>query len=142
MADIINCNEGYGNTFAEVVSVSVSGNSGAYNFSVGVLSPDDGCAKYANWWEVASESGELLYRRILAHSHTPPQFEQPFVRSGGPVNISDGQTVIVRAHMNTSGYGTRVFKGSVGGGFAAAEIAKDFALDIETENPQPGECPF
>jgi hypothetical protein len=125
--------------FAEIVSVATSGNENAYTFSVGIQSPDEGCNQYANWWEVLSEDGELIYRRILGHSHVN---EQPFVRSGGTVNISEDQVVIVRAHMNTSSYGTFTFKGSVSEGFVLFETAQNFATELETQNPLPKGCAF
>jgi len=125
---------------AEVVSVSVSGNENSYNFSVGILSPDIGCEQYANWWEVISEDGsELIYRRILGHSHVN---EQPFVRSGGIVEISNHQTVIIRSHMNTSSFGTKAFKGSVTSGFFAFTIDDDFAANLESQEPLPTSCAF
>ena len=139
---IIDCNENSNNTHAEVLFVSVTGSEKAYTFSVEVKSPDAGCDQYANWWEVITEDGQLIYRRILAHSHTPPRFNQPFTRSGGPVNITSNQVVIIRAHMNTSGYGTKVFKGTVQNGFVAFETNSDFALAVANQNPQPGNCPF
>ncbi len=124
---------------AVVVSVTTSGNENAYSFNVGVLSPDTGCSQYANWWEVISENGDLIYRRILGHSHVN---EQPFVRSGGSVSISKDQVVIVRAHMNTSGYGNKTFKGSVSGGFVAFETQENFANDLATQAPLPSGCAF
>ena len=57
---------------ANIVSVDVSA---SFVFSVGIASPDTGCDQYANWWEVVTPGGTLLYRRILAHSHIT---EQPF----------------------------------------------------------------
>ncbi len=132
----------YNEVHAEVTSVTTSGSPGAYSFSVGVFSPDTGCDQYANWWEVLSEDGDLLYRRILTHSHVPPQFKQPFVRTGGPVPIAETDTVIVRAHMNTVGFGARAFRGSVSDGFAAFDTGPEFATDLESVEPQPGECPF
>ena len=124
---------------ADIVSVSVNGSEANYTFSVGIKSADTGCKQYANWWEVVSEDGELIYRRILGHSHTN---EQPFVRSGGKVSIQMNQTVIVRAHMNNSGYGTVAFRGSVENGFVLTELDKDFASDLETISPQPSGCVF
>ena len=124
---------------ASIVSVSVSGNENAYTFSVGVASPDKGCNQYANWWEVVSENSELIYRRILAHSHVN---EQPFTRSGGSVSITKDQVVIVRVHMNTSGYGTKTFKGSVTNGFVAFETEQDFATNLATQAPLPSGCAF
>jgi len=125
---------------AEVVSVSVSGNENNYNFNVGILSPDTGCEQYANWWEVISEDGtELIYRRILGHSHVN---EQPFVRSGGLVEITDNQTVIIRAHMNTSSFGIKVYKGTVASDFLPFTIDDNFATNLELQEPLPTSCAF
>ena len=80
---------------ADVIGVQVSGAPGAYQFNVTIKSPDTGCQQYADWWEVVSEDGRLLYRRVLLHSHVD---EQPFTRSGGPVPIQADTVVWVRAH--------------------------------------------
>ena len=124
---------------ARIVSVISSGKETNYTFSVGISSPDTGCNQYANWWEVVTEDGELLYRRILGHSHVN---EQPFHRSGGTINILSDQVVIIRAHMNTSGYGTKAFIGTVNSGFKETSLADDFAQSLATVNPLPEECAF
>lgn len=124
---------------AEVISVSATGNENSYSFSVGIKSPDLGCNQYANWWEVISEDGTLLYRRILAHSHVN---EQPFVRSGGPITISKEKIVYVRVHMNTSGYSNKAFRGSVSTGFQESALDKTFAGNLETMQPLPDGCAF
>ena len=74
---------------ADVLTVAVTGQANAYQFNVQVASPDTGCDQYADWWEALSEDGQLLYRRVLLHSHVS---EQPFTRSGGSVAI-DPDTV-------------------------------------------------
>ena len=127
------------NSFANVLSVQVSGNPGAYQFAVEVSSPDRGCEQFADWWEVVSEDGQLLYRRILLHSHVD---EQPFVRSGGPVEIEADTAVFVRAHMNTTGYGGAVMKGTVQGGFEPVEVQDGFGSELEKIPPQPEDCAF
>ncbi|WP_024770208.1 hypothetical protein [Aquimarina macrocephali] len=124
---------------AEISSVSVNGEESKYSFSVGIKSPDTGCNQYADWWEVISEDGELLYRRILGHSHVN---EQPFIRSGGPVPIKKDQIVYVRAHMNTSKYGNKVFKGSVNEGFTESMLDSEFANNLEIKQPLPDGCAF
>jgi len=124
---------------ADVVSVDVSGEGGNYTFSVGIRSPDEGCQQYADWWEVISEEGDLLYRRILLHSHVG---EQPFVRSGGPVKIAADSVVWVRAHMNPGGYGGTVWKGSIAAGLSPAELDPGFAAHLEETPPFPGDCAF
>ena len=91
-----------------VTAVTVAGEAGAYTFSVSVRSPDTGCEGYAYWWEVVSPDGELLYRRVLLHSHVD---EQPFLRSGGPVQIGPNDTVVVRGHMSTGGTESSRFAG-------------------------------
>ena len=40
---------------ADVLEVSPSGERGAYSFAVTLRSPDTGCERYADWWEVVSE---------------------------------------------------------------------------------------
>lgn len=124
---------------ADVVSLEVTGGSKSYQFSVGIASPDEGCHQYADWWEVLTEEGDLVYRRILAHSHVA---EQPFVRSGGPVAIDADTVVVVRAHMHTGGYGGTGLKGTIRTGFEKLQFDPDFALEVESEPPQPTGCAF
>ena len=121
---------------ADVIGISVSGDPGAYIFSVTVESPDTGCGQYADWWEVVSPEGRLIYRRVLLHSHVD---EQPFTRSGGPVDVQPSETVIVQAHMNGAGYGGVVLRGSVPGGFSGAV---GIAASLEDEGPLPSNCAF
>jgi len=124
---------------AAVVSISVSGEPGTYNFSVTVSSPDEGCSQYADWWEIVSQDGELIYRRILLHSHVD---EQPFTRSGGPVSIEADTIVLVRAHMHPGGYGGLAMKGSLEQGFEQIELSPDFAANLLQTPPLPEGCNF
>ena len=123
---------------ADVQNVSISGNQGDYTFAVTVSSPDTGCDQYTDWWEVLTTEGELVYRRILWHSHVN---EQPFARQGRPVPIQSHQTVIVRAHMSNLGYGGASMRGTVQSGFEPApDITEDFAPEVETQAPLPRFC--
>ena len=124
---------------ADVISVTASGNENAYNFSVEIRSPDTGCEQYADWWEVLTEDGELIYRRILTHSHVN---EQPFTRSGGPVKIGPETVVIIRAHMYPTGYGGTAFRGSVFGHFEEIQLPPNFATELEEIEPLPEGCAF
>ncbi len=124
---------------AAVTAVTVTGNDGAYQFNVTIKSPDTGCDQYANWWEVTTPDGKLLYRRILAHSHIN---EQPFTRNGGPVSIFKPDSVIIRGHMNPQGYGSSAFSGTIQNGFTALEIDTTFAKNLASEAPLPGPCQF
>ncbi|MBU2525030.1 MAG: hypothetical protein KKC03_00320 [Bacteroidetes bacterium] len=131
---------GQSHSQAEVLGVEVSGKPNHYRFSVSIKSPDLGCKQYADWWEVISDNGQtLFYRRILMHSHSD---EQPFTRWGGPVKIDQHQKVIIRVHMNTSGYSTEVFSGSVATGFEKNQTKADFALDFALQKPLPKNCAF
>lgn len=125
--------------FANIRSVAMSGSENAYIFTVEIRSPDIGCEQYADWWEVITEDGELLYRRILAHSHVG---EQPFTRSGGPVTIGPDDIVIVRAHMYPNGYGGTAFRGSVNGVFEEIQLEANFAPALESIDPLPNGCAF
>lgn len=127
-----------GADLANVEGVSATGDPGDYTFGVTLRSPDVDCDQYANWWEVLSVDGQLIYRRILTHSHAD---EQPFTRTGGPVPVQPADTVIVRGHLNTTGYGGTAMRGSVEGGFAVAtDIDASFAPEVEQQEPQPEEC--
>jgi hypothetical protein len=128
-----------GSAFADVTDVSINGSDGRYTFQVEISSPDTGCDQYADWWEVVTEDGDLIYRRILLHSHVD---EQPFMRGGGPANISNDAIIWVRAHMNKNGYGGQVFYGSVNNGFEVMSHPDGFALQLENEEPLPGDCAF
>ncbi|MEM9808843.1 MAG: hypothetical protein AAF959_26615 [Cyanobacteria bacterium P01_D01_bin.56] len=124
---------------ADVVSVAVTGEAANYTFATTINSADTGCEQYADWWEVADpETGQLIYRRILAHSHTN---EQPFTRSGGPVEIGPEQTVVIRGHMGgvRSNYGGQVLSGSVTAGFQPIE---DPLPSLESVAPLPTGCAF
>ena len=127
------------NAVADIVGVTVSGQPGAYQFGVTISSPDTGCDRYADWWEVVSADGDLVYRRILTHSHVA---EQPFSRSGGPVEIQPQATVYIRAHMHPDGYGGVIFTGTVADGFATETDSIEFSPELETLAPQPGGCAF
>ena len=124
---------------AKVTAVTVSGGPGAYTFTVTVSSPDAGCNQYTDWWELVSENESLLYRRSLLHSHID---EQPFSRSGGPVDAQADDVVIIRAHMNSSGYGDVALKGTVDDGFTPVTLPAVFAGDLEMLPPQPPFCEF
>lgn len=127
--------------YADIIKVAASGAGNSYTFAVTIDSPDTGCDQYADWWEVISEDGDLIYRRILAHSHVGG----PFTRSGGQVAISENQKVWIRAHMNNTGFGANegiTYFGTVACGFKALEMSPGFALDIEDGEPQPDDCLF
>ena len=124
---------------ADLVSVDENEEANTYTFAVTISSADTGCEQYADWWEVVdSQTGKLLYRRILAHSHVN---EQPFTRSGGPVPIQPGQPIVIRAHMGgiQSHYGGQVLSGSVDGGF---KPVADSLPSLETVEPLPTGCAF
>jgi hypothetical protein len=125
---------------ADVLAVRAGGTPGAYTLSVTLSSPDTGCDQYANWWEVLTPEGTLVYRRILTHSHVD---EQPFTRSGGPVDVDDTTEVVVRAHMNNGGYGGVAFAGSIASEFAAdPSVNAALAPELADALPQPTGCAF
>jgi hypothetical protein len=126
--------------FAKVTAVETYSQAGSsYTFSVTLESPDTGCEQYANWWEVLTVDGELLYRRILVHSHVE---EQPFTRSGGPVTLEPDETVIVRGHMDPTGYSTQAMQGTINDGFEVTTLTPDFAVDLAAAEPQPAGCEY
>ena len=136
--------------YANVTAVATTGTPGAYTFNVTIESADIDCSQYADWWEVLSDDGALVYRRILEHSHTDANGSSDadapgntFTRSGGPVPVTDTDVVVVRAHMSVGGYNGAVMRGSVADGFVqATDLGADFASDVELVEPQPDGCEF
>ena len=126
-------------TLALVTETKWTGEENNYTFSVTIKSPDTGCQQYADWWEIIDLEGNLIYRRILGHSHVN---EQPFTRSGGPVKITSEEIVYIRSHMNNNSFGSEVMKGSTSQGYETAVLAIDFAKDLEQEQPLPINCAF
>ncbi len=124
---------------AEVTEVKVTGTANNYTFAVTVNSSDTGCDNYANWWEVVTPEGKLIYRRVLLHSHVD---EQPFQRTGGVVEIEPEQEVIVRVHLSPGGYSNFAQEGTVTSGFTAIALADDFAEDLAFLEPLPQGCAF
>ncbi len=124
---------------AKVMEVDATGKANSYTFAVTVNSPDTGCDRYADWWEVITPEGELIYRRVLLHSHVD---EQPFKRTGGSVAIEPQQEVIVRVHMSPDGYSPLAQQGTVASGFAATTLSEEFAANLESVEPLPQDCAF
>lgn len=117
--------------FADVTAVTTRSSGDGFNFTVEISSPDTGCEQYANWWEVTDQNGKILYRRNLLHSHVN---EQPFRRSGGPVQVDESQKLWIRAHLHPTGYGGKVFTGTLGDGFTQANYPQALGKD-------PGDAP-
>lgn len=124
---------------AQVIEVTISGESNAYTINTTISSPDRGCDQYADWWEIIDLEGNLIYRRILTHSHVD---EQPFTRSGSNIPLKNEDEVYIRVHINTTGYASAVQKGSIVNGFSAAELSSDFAKGLEKVAPLPNGCAF
>ncbi|MGK7876845.1 MAG: hypothetical protein AB4426_27220 [Xenococcaceae cyanobacterium] len=128
---------------AVVLTLKVNGTPSNYTFDLSIHSPDLGCDQYTDWWEVLSEDGELLYRKVFKKSHVD---EQPFPSSGEPINIQADQVIIVRAHMHTNddddtGYeAMQALKGTVKNGFKFIRLSKNFAASVAKEEPQPQKC--
>ena len=126
-------------TLADVTTVRVTGETENYFFYVEISSPDRGCDQYADWWEIVTVEGELVYRRVLLHSHVG---EQPFERSGGPVDVDPDAALWIRAHMHPGGYGGQAFTGTVSTGFRKAVLDPAFAADLSESPPLPADCAF
>ncbi|MDF4204965.1 hypothetical protein PXD56_18500 [Maribacter sp. SA7] len=124
---------------AQVTEVSISGEPNAYTFNTTISSPDTGCDQYADWWEIIDLEGNLIYRRILTHSHVD---EQPFTRSGSNIPLYSTTEVYIRVHMNTTSYSNAVLKGSIDTGFSSNELDAEFAKDLENVEPLPNGYAF
>ncbi len=124
---------------ADVVDVTASGSEGAYTFAVAIRSDETGCDRYSDWWEVITPGGDLVYRRILDHSHPT---EQPFTRTGGPISLLGSDFVVIRAHLEPGGYVGEMMEGSVDQGFAPLSADSSLFPGLANSEPNPEECLF
>jgi len=124
---------------ADIQKISFNGKEGQYTFAVTIKSDEIGCDQYADWWEVISADGVLLYRRVLEHSH--PE-EQPFIRSGTSISIKKTEKIYIRAHMSNQGFTGNTFVGSIANGFASTKEPLTFNKNIEFQDPLPQGCAF
>jgi hypothetical protein len=122
---------------ANLVAVYTHVKNDGYKFGVTLRSEETGCNQYADWWEILNEKGELIYRRILVHSHPG---EQPFTRWGSFVKVDKKDLLYIRAHMNIFGYSGNVFSGTVATGFREIKEFPDFNNSIEKQAPLPKGC--
>lgn len=122
---------------ANVLAVYSHEKTNGFKFGVKLASDETGCEQYADWWEILNAKGELLYRRILIHSHPDTQ---PFTRWGSLVKVDKKDLLYIRAHMNSSGYSGNLFSGSVTDGFKETKKLLDFNQSIETQEPLPKAC--
>jgi hypothetical protein len=123
--------------FPDVVSVQAQGTVGAYDFMVQIHGAGSDCNFYVDWWEVLSEDGRLLYRRVLSPGDAK---ERSVSGAGGPVRVDADAIVWVRVHSHPSGYGRVGFKGSPRTGFRKTEMPPDFAAEVANSPPLPGRC--
>lgn len=125
--------------FANVIAAKATESEEGWTLSVTLESPDTGCDQYADWWEIMDLNGQLIYRRILTHSHVD---EQPFTRAGGPVLIEKNQVIWIRAHMNNTGYGGQTLKGSPAKGFKPTKLPETLGQNLSSQQPLPDGCRF
>ena len=88
---------------ANVISVSIKNlGNGTYRFNVKLQHDDEGeSPNFADYWQVEDLNGQVLGKRILAHSHS----NVPFTRTE-TISIPEGVTqVVVRGHDMNHGFG-------------------------------------
>ena len=78
------------------------------SFDVTLEHDDSGWDHYADLWQILSDDGTVLGKRVLLHPHVN---EQPFTRSLNGVNIPNGiNTVWIEAHDSVHGMSADKFK--------------------------------
>ena len=87
---------------ADVIAATIEPSSGRFDVTATVRSADTGWERYADEWNVRTESGDVLGTRTLAHPHVD---EQPFTRSLRGVSIpASVASVVVAARDSVVGY--------------------------------------
>ncbi|MDX1600771.1 MAG: hypothetical protein R3191_04570 [Anaerolineales bacterium] len=94
--------------YANVVAVDFEElDDGRYRFEVTLHHDDEGEAPaYADAWQVEDLDGNVLGVRELLHSHS----NQPFTRSKIIEVPDDVETVVVRGHDQTHGFGGQIMR--------------------------------
>jgi hypothetical protein len=115
---------------ANVVSVSVEEEGGAYTFDVTLYHDDAGEDGYADRWVVESLDGDEVGRRSLAHPHGTRRFTRSATVS------TEEDCVVVRGHDRTHGYGGRAVVVSLSTG-----ETRGFAQGEEPSSFDEGDCP-
>ncbi|UJB71243.1 ATP-binding protein [Acaryochloris sp. 'Moss Beach'] len=116
---------------------------GKYTFKANLYGPTEGCNQYVDWWEILSEDQELLDRPHFDISHDD---QQPFSSTSKPIQASDNQTLLIRAHLHLedkdkSGYEARqAWKGTIKDGFEMIRLPEKYATDLAKADPQPKPC--
>jgi hypothetical protein len=96
-----------------------------YRLAVTLYHDDEGESGYANWWQVETRSGRRLGRRELVHAHGTREFTR-----SATVTVPDvAETVVVRGHDQTHGYG----------GQAALVTLADATVEFRNQGPEPDE---
>jgi hypothetical protein len=118
-------------------------------FVVDIKSPDTDCENHADWWEVVSPEGELLYRQLIPDVHG---YERPFTLTSDPIPLPPTQPVVIRAHLHQleqelssqddlpTGYADYVLYGTVESGFKGQRLSTYWAKQVEQLDPQPSTC--
>lgn len=75
-----------------------------YKFAVALYHDDDGEDGYADKWQIEELNGSILGTRILTHPHGTVEFTRSHTLSVP----DDVNTVIIRGHDQTHGYGGQV----------------------------------
>jgi len=89
--------------FPDVVDVVATETAVGWDVDVTLSSPYDTPERYADAWRIVAPDGTVLGVRELLHDH---QFEQPFTRSLGGVEIPDDVDVVtVEGRDSTHGWG-------------------------------------
>ena len=131
--------EGTAGPRADVVAARATGESGDLTVFVTIRSDETGCDQYADWWEVVTPEGELVTRRVLAHSHPD---DNPFERSEAGVDLSRTEPVVIRAHMAPGGYVGDALEGSFDSGFTPAALPDGWFGELQLQEPLPTDCLF
>ena len=124
--------------FADVLTVGFGGGNLNYQVTVTISSPDTSCEQYADWWEVLTPDGQLIFRQTFDGPHLD---KQPFAATAQAVPIESNVAYIYRVHVFPHGYGG-AFKFQDQTGKVSSDTT-DYASsfpELADADPQPPAC--